>query len=244
MRPIAIAPWAGSLHGDFERGWPEAEWRLKCRNPPGFRVAQPRWTGEHLGGKTIVLHWEQGLGDTLQFIRFAPQVADRGGRVWVVSQPSLARLVARCNGVERVFDGTAPLPPFDVHAPLMSIPAIIGTTLSSLPETPYLSADTATIEHWRGVLTRALGVADLNSVYKIGIAWQGNPAEQDRSLAVLPAHLLAPLARIPGVRLISLQKGPGTEQLRALDGQFPVARAGSTDRGARSLAAISSIRPP
>ena len=208
--------------GDFERGWPEAEWRLKCRNPPGFRVAHPRWTGEHLDGKSILLHWEQGLGDTIQFIRFAPQVAQRGGRVWVLAQPSLVRLVARCDGVERVLDGTTPPPPFDVHAPLMSIPAIIGTTLSSLPQAPYLSADTATIEHWRGVLTRALGVADLSSVYKIGIAWQGNPDNRIDRWRSFPLHLLAPLAQIPGVRLISLQKGPGTEQLTALNGRFPV----------------------
>jgi Tfp pilus assembly protein PilF len=210
-------------HGDFERGWPEAEWRLKCRNPPGFRVSQPRWTGEHLGGKSILLHWEQGLGDTLQFIRFAPHVAERGGRVWVLSQPSLARLVARCDGVERVFDGTTPLPPFDLHAPLMSVPAIIGTTLSTLPQSPYLSADAATIEHWRGVIARALGVADPASVFKIGIAWQGNPQNKIDRWRSFPLELLAPLATIPGVRLISLQKGPGIEQLSALGGRFRVA---------------------
>ncbi len=210
-------------HGDFERGWPEAEWRLKCRNPPGFRVSKPRWTGEHLGGKTILLHWEQGLGDTLQFIRFAPQVAERGGRVWVLSQPSLVRLVARSSAVERVFDGTTPLPPFDVHAPLMSVPAIVGTTLSSLPQSPYLSADGATIEQWRPVLARSLGVADPASVYKIGIAWQGNPDNKIDRWRSFPLELLEPLARIPGVRLISLQKGPGVEQLTALGGRFPVA---------------------
>jgi Tfp pilus assembly protein PilF len=210
-------------HGDFERGWPESEWRLKCRNPPGFRPAQPRWDGEDLGGKSIMLHWEQGLGDTLQFIRFAPQVAERGGRVWVFSQPPLARLVARCDAVERVFDGTAPVPPFDVHAPLMSVPAIIGTTLRSLPQAPYLSADAATIEEWRCVLRRSLEVADLASVYKIGIAWQGNPSNKIDRWRSFPLELLEPLAQVPGVRLVSLQKGPGIEQLSALDGRFRVA---------------------
>ena len=185
-------------HGDFERGWPEAEWRLKCRNPPGFRVSLPRWTGETLGGKSILLHWEQGLGDTLQFIRFAPQVAERGGRVWVFCQPPLARLVARCEGVERVFDGTTPFPPFDVHAPLMSVPAIIGTTLATLPPAPYLSADAATIEQWRGVLARSLDVADLASVYKIGIAWQGNPKNKIDRWRSFPLEILAPLAESAG----------------------------------------------
>jgi Flp pilus assembly protein TadD len=210
-------------HGDFERGWPEAEWRLKCRNPPGFRVEKPRWAGEHLAGKTIMLHWEQGLGDTLQFIRFAPQVADRGGRVWVFCQRPLARLVARCEAVDRVFDETTPVPPFDIHAPLMSVPAILGTTLSSLPQAPYLSPDAATIEVWRCALARSLGVSNLASVYKIGIAWQGNPQNKIDRWRSFPLELLAPLAKIPGVRLISLQKGPGIEQLSALGERFPVA---------------------
>ena len=212
--------------GDFERGWPESEWRLKCRNPPGFRVSLPRWNGEELAGKTIVLHWEQGLGDTIQFIRFAPQVAGRGGRVWAFCQAPLARLVARCEGVDRVFDGTTPLPPIDSHAPLMSVPSIIGTTLATLPQAPYLSADAFTIEQWRGQLARALEVSDLASVYKIGVAWQGNPQNKIDRWRSFPLELLAPLSEIAGVRLISLQKGPGTEQVRALGGKFPVAELG------------------
>jgi Flp pilus assembly protein TadD len=218
-------------HGDFERGWPEAEWRLKCRNPPGFRFPQPRWSGEQLAGKSILLHWEQGLGDTLQFIRFVQGVAERGGRVWVFSQPSLVRLVARCEGVERVFDGRSPIPPFDVHAPLMSVPSIIGTTLASLPQAPYLSADPATIEAWREVLARSLGVADLRSIYKIGIAWQGNPQNKIDRWRSFPLEQLAPLAQIPGVHLISLQKGAGTEQLAALAGRFRIATLDSPVAG-------------
>ena len=196
---------------------------------PRFSPAMDRRSTS--AARSIVLHWEQGLGDTLQFIRFAPQVAERGGRVWVFCQPPLARLVARCEGVDRVFDGTTPLPPIDAHAPLMSVPAIIGTTLSTLPQAPYLSADAATIEQWRGVLARALDVADLASVYKIGIAWQGNPQNKIDRWRSFPLELLAPLAEIAGVRLISLQKGPGTEQIRALDGRFPVAELDSRIEG-------------
>jgi Flp pilus assembly protein TadD len=214
-------------HGDFERGWPEAEWRLKCKNPPGFRVSLPRWNGEDLAGKTIVLHWEQGLGDTLQFIRFAPKVAERGARVWVYCQAPLGRLVARCDGVDRVFDGTTPLPPIDVQAPLMSVPSIIGTTLETLPQAPYLSADATTIEHWRFALARALDVSDLASVYKVGIAWQGNPKNKIDRWRSFPLEMLAPLADIAGVRLISLQKDAGTEQIHALAGRFQVAELGA-----------------
>ena len=192
-----------------------------------------------------MLHWEQGLGDTLQFIRFAPQVAERGGRVWVYCQAALARLVARCHGVERVFDGTTPLPPIETHAPLMSVPAILGTTLETLPQAPYLSADAATIEQWRGVLARALDVTDLASVYKIGIAWQGNPQNRIDRWRSFPLELLAPLSEIAGVRLISLQKGPGTEQVRALGGRFPVAELdGGIEGPGPRTDAISSIRRP
>ena len=217
--------------GDFERGWEEAEWRLKCRNPPGFRVAHPRWSGENLSGKTILLHWEQGLGDTLQFIRFVPQVAERGGKVWILCQPELSRLVARCQGVDRVLDGSGAAPPFDVHAPLMSVPVILGTTLATLPAAPYLSADRDTIDRWRDAIARALDVSDPASVYKIGVAWQGNPKNKIDRWRSFPLELLAPLAEVPGVRLISLQKGAGTEQIRALGGGLRVAELDSHPEG-------------
>ena len=208
--------------GDFERGFPEAEWRFKCRNPPGQGFPQPRWSGEPLEGRTILLHFEQGLGDTLQFIRFAPQVKERGGQVWVFCQPPLMRLLSMTPGVDVVLDGSSPFPNFDLHAPLMSVPAIIGTTAATLPRDPYLTADATTIECWRR-LTQALGVADLNSLFKVGIAWQGSPINRVDRWRSFPLAWFAQLASLPGVRLVSLQKGPGVEQLAALAGRFPVA---------------------
>src|SRR5262249_22569996 len=112
--------------GDFKRGWPELEWRFKCRIPPGLLFDRPRWNGEELEGRTILLHWEQGFGDTLQFIRFARLAKERGGVVWVYCQEPLTRLVARAPGVDRVLAGSEPLPDFHLHAPLMSVPAILG----------------------------------------------------------------------------------------------------------------------
>jgi len=208
--------------GDFQLGWPEAEWRLKCRNPPGLSFPRPRWTGDDLTGRTILVHWEQGLGDTLQFARFIPEVKERGGTVWVLCQPSLVRLVARCEGVDQLFEGCSPLPYFDVHAPLMSLPAILGSTLATLPRAPYLSADQATIARWRPVLEQVLGVSDLATVFTIGIVWQGNPDNRIDRWRSFPLAELAPLAALPNVRLISLQKGAGTEQVRDLAGRFPV----------------------
>jgi len=210
-------------HGDFERGFPEAEWRLKCRNPPGYSFPRPKWAGEPLEGRTILLHYEQGLGDTLQFIRFAPQVKERGGRVWLFCQPSLVRLMSLCTSLDSVMDGRSPFPDFHTHAPLMSVPSILGTTSSTFPSDPYLAADAATIDRWRQALTRVLRVASLDSVCKIGIAWQGSPQNRIDRWRSFPLSHFAQISALPGVRLISLQKGPGTEQLTALNGQFPVA---------------------
>jgi hypothetical protein len=166
------------------------------------------------------LHWEQGLGDTLQFIRFARLVKERGGRVWVLCQPPLVRLLALCPHVDRVF-GKPPLPDFPLHAPLMSVPAILE--MKTLPQdSAYLSADAETIARWRARLQSALGTTDLSSHFKIGIAWQGNPENRIDRWRSLPLEQFAPLAELPGIRLISLQKGAGIEQLRALNGRFQI----------------------
>ena len=192
-------------HGDFERGFPESEWRLMCRNPPGFKFPRPRWGGEPLEGRTILLHYEQGLGDTLQFIRFAPQVKERGGQVMVFCQPPMVRLLSLCPSVDLVLDGRAGLPDFQVHTGLMSVPSVLGTTLSTLPRDPYLSADKATIEYWRPLVSQALGVTNLDAVFKIGIAWQGSPKNQIDRWRSFPLAHFARLSQVPGVRLLSLQ---------------------------------------
>jgi hypothetical protein len=122
-----------------------------------------------------------------------------------------------------------------VHAPLMSFPSIARTTPETLPNRPYLAADQATVDKWRPILARALGVDDLSKVYKIGIAWQGNPDNRIDRWRSFPLVQLGPLAEQPGVRLVSLQKGAGTEQIGALAGQFAVTELdpfmeGGTDR--------------
>jgi Flp pilus assembly protein TadD len=220
-------------HGDFERGWPEHEWRLGCRNHRVLPVPRPRWNGEEIEGRTIFLHAEQGLGDVLQFIRFACPVKRRGARVIVACPETLMRLVARCPGVDAVQEWFAPLPGCDVHATLMSLPAILGTTLASLPgERSYLSVDAATVDRWRPIVERSLATAcprdddpgaGRDRIFRIGIAWQGNPRHRNDRWRSFPLSLFARLAELPGVRLISLQKGQGTEQLADLAGRFPVA---------------------
>ena len=148
-----------SLVGDYERGWPEHEWRLKCPSYSGCRINRTFWNGDDFQGRTILLHAEQGFGDTLQFLRFVPMVKRRGGRSWCAVCTKLLRLVARCAGVDLAFDGSSYEPDCHIHAPLLSLPAIFGTTLATLPaQVPYLATDAVLVEHWRSELARAIGM--------------------------------------------------------------------------------------
>jgi hypothetical protein len=225
-------PELGSVHmnyalaclqrGDFARGWTEYEWRFHCREHPILAQGMPPWDGSPLHGRSILLWAEQGLGDSIQFIRYAPAVARRGGRVIVSCPRLLVRILATCPGVAQAIPEGAPQTDFDCHAPLMSLPRIFGTTVDTIPaEVPYLEADLALATLWRDELARFGG-------FRIGIAWQGNPDhKKDRHRSFRLARF-QPLASVPGVRLFSLQKGPGTEQLDELAGRFPV-----TDLGGR-----------
>lgn len=202
--------------GDYERGWPEYEWRWHCRgkSPAAFR--QPVWRGEDIRGRTILLHAEQGHGDTLQFIRYAALVKQRGATVLVLCPPPVKGLLARMPVIDSVVTTDANLPDFDVHTPLMSLPAILGTTLATVPaNVPYLHADPKRLAHWQARLGCTAG-------FKVGVAWQGNPRYGMDRLRSFRLAKLQPLAAMEGVRLISLQKGPGIEQLEQLNGQFRV----------------------
>ena len=207
--------------GDFERGWAEYEWRLKCKefSIPAFR--QPLWDGSPLEGRLILLYADHGLGDSIQFIRYAPMVKARGGCVIVACQQPLARLLATCPGIDEVFAEGSLLPDFAFYAPLMSLPTILGTSLSSVPaEVPYVTADRALVEQWRGELEPGGG-------FKIGIAWQGNPRYRRDHQRSFRLAQLEPLARVEGVRLLSLQKGAGTDQIAQLGERFAVSDLGS-----------------
>ena len=227
--------------GDFERGWPEYEWRLNCPKCRFPTVTSPRWTGDDLDGRSILLVAEQGLGDTLQFIRYASLVEPRGGRIVVACPKPLIRLLSRYPGVDDVIDWNSPLPDCDVHAPLLSLPAILRTTLATIPaEIPYLRADAETIRDWRPVVAQAIehatpagksGTSKSSRTFNIGIAWQGNRANKVDRWRSFPLTHFAHLARLPGVRLISLQKGDGREQIVPLAGRFRVAELAHPDHG-------------
>jgi tetratricopeptide (TPR) repeat protein len=208
-------------HGDFARGWPEYEWRWRANGVAPRPFREPAWDGSPLGGRTVLLHAEQALGDTIQFIRYAPLVRRRGGGVVVECQPALARLLESCPGIDRVVPRGSPLPPFDVHAPLLSLPGLLGTTLDTVPaEVPYLSAAPDLVAAWR----RELGAG----AFKVGVAWQGSPTFAGDRLRSVPLRHFAPLARVPGVRLFGLQKGPGREQIGPAARLVPLTDLGAT----------------
>ena len=191
------------MRGHWLAAWPEYEWRWQTKTVPRLRFDKPRWDGSPLAGKTILLASEQGLGDALQFLRYVPFVQERGGKVIVQCQPALQRLLASCLGQEMVSVGGAELPKFDVYAPLMSLPGIFGTTPVNVPaRVQYLRADERLAEHWKNELSALEG-------FKIGVAWQGSPKNRNDRRRSFPLASLAPVAAVPGVQLVSLQKGPG-----------------------------------
>jgi tetratricopeptide (TPR) repeat protein len=203
------------LAGDYRRGWPEYDWRWRCRDFVTTPVPDAGWDGSPLGGRSILLHAEQGLGDALQFIRFAPQVKARGGHVVVACPDRLIPLLSRCAGIDQLVDYRALAVRCDVEAPLLSVPGKLGLTLDTVPaEVPYLFGDPDLERRWRERLREFPG-------FKVGIAWQGNPDHPEDRLRSAPLRLFEPLAR-PGVHLISLQLGPGREQIDATAGRFRV----------------------
>jgi tetratricopeptide (TPR) repeat protein/ADP-heptose:LPS heptosyltransferase len=207
--------------GDFAGGWPEYESRWKLPKTPARNFPQPPWDGSAAHGKTILIHAEQGLGDMLQFIRYAPLVKQCGAKVVVECSVSLLPLLADCRGVDQWVGQGTPLPPFDAHVPLLSLPGIFRTELATIPaEVPYLFADPRLVQRWREELRPISG-------FKIGIAWQGNPQYRGDQFRSFPLAHFEPLTRLEGVRLVSLQKGAGTEQLRDAAGRFPVTDLGS-----------------
>ncbi|QCN93800.1 tetratricopeptide repeat protein [Azospirillum argentinense] len=202
------------LAGDCEGGWPEFDWRRHDARaePPWRRFVQPTWTGGDIAGRTILLYAEQGLGDTLQFVRYAPLVAARGARVILEVQRPLMSVMSDLPGVERLIARGDPLPDFDLECPLMSLPRAFGTKLDDVPAAvPYLRADLKRAAAWSerladGQLTGGQGL-------RVGLVWAGNPRFPGDALRSPRLAGLRPVLDVPGVRFFGLQKGPGREDL-------------------------------
>jgi tetratricopeptide (TPR) repeat protein len=193
--------------GNWQAGWPEYEWRLQLKVADKRTFDQPRWDGGSLEDQTILLHTEQGLGDTLQFIRYASLLKSRGATVLIECQPPLGAILSSCPGIDRVLERGARLPDFDVQSPLPSVPGILRTSVADVPApVPYLFPREEQVQQWRSRLNPVPG-------FKVGIAWQGNPKYRNDRRRSVPLAAFAPLAKVPGVRLYSLQKGHGVDQL-------------------------------
>jgi tetratricopeptide (TPR) repeat protein len=201
------------LRGDMAEGWKEHEWRWKSRHRIKGRrdFAQPQWHGEAAAGRTLLIHAEQGFGDTLQFCRYATLAAARGLRVVLEVQKPLVELLRSLSGADSVMEIGGQLPPFDFHCPMLSMPLALGTTLATIPSAEsYLHAEEAQVATWR---IRLAAIA--NPGLRIGLVWAGNPhnhapalAATDRRRSMAPDRL-APLFNVPGLNFFSLQKdGP------------------------------------
>ncbi len=195
--------WLDLLSGRFETAWDGWEHRFAAGAVPDRTTGRPRWHGEPLNGRTLLIQAEQGFGDTIQFLRF---IQPLDGPVVFEAQPRLAHLLGFNPPPAQIMRAGDPLPPHDLVCPLMSLPAIARITEATIPvPIPYVSASPEAIARW----AERIGPAG----FRIGIAWQGNAARrEDIGRSPRLDHFL-PLATVPNTRLISLQKDSGFEQL-------------------------------
>ena len=201
------------LQGNLEEGWAEYDWRWMLADFAWISnvhgpFAQPLWAGEPLTDKTILIYTEQGLGDVILFARYLPLVSQMAGRVIMAAHPPMRRLLTTIKGITVVSVQDVPLPHFDVHCPLLSLPRIFATNLLNIPATvPYLHVNPTERKHWD---KRFSGKA-----LKVGMVWAGNPATRRDHLRSPGLTSVAPLFSVPGVDFIVLQFGAGRNDLDA-----------------------------
>ncbi len=220
----AQAHWNRSLvllvKGRFEEGWGEYRWRRKtslAQFAYPHRLDKPLWDGGLFAGKRLLVHYEQGLGDNLQFVRYLPMVKQRGGTVIFEAPQSMYGLLKSFDGIDELVEASPAAPPdveFDLCVSLMDLPGIFGATLDNIPaDVPYIHADPAKAEHW---WQRFAGDG-----FKVGLVWGGRPTGPNEVLSLQHRSCrlehLAPLVDVPGVALYGLQKGPAAAQA----GQLP-----------------------
>lgn len=227
------------LHkGDFKRGWQEHAWNLKKQGKYAERL-RDLLRNNTLTQKSILLTPEGGLGDTIQFLRYTQRLHDQGAHVIVAVQPPLMPLLSRCHFIDLLLPLHSSMPAHDASATLMSLPAIFSDTEATIPRTiPYIFPDPARLHHWHHYFAQ-------DSNFKIGICWQPDTHNDISRMPIarrgIPVALFEKISGIPGVRLYSLQKKEGLDQLRTLpasmniqlfDESFDVAHGSFVDTAA------------
>jgi tetratricopeptide (TPR) repeat protein len=204
------------LLGKFQQGWRGYEWRFRQKHYEPRPFDRPRWDGKPLKARRILLHAEQGLGDTLQFIRYAPLVKALGAAVLLECQEPLVDLLATVPGIDERIARGEPYPEYDCQAPLLSLPHILGATLDTIPrDVPYLKADPARAKRWAKTIQERAGKAPS---LRVGVTWSGNPDHKMNPFRSLDSDALRSLGNIPGVTFFALQKGEAAlAQAESLD---------------------------
>lgn len=202
------------LSGDFANGWRQYEWRWLVKEAQPHGLTSPMWNGQPLRGRTILLHCEQGLGDSIQFVRYARLLKDKDAKVLLSCPPSLAPLFRDVDGIEKIVPAGHIPPGHDFHAPLMSLPGLFRTTLDSIPAgVPYLRSDPARARIWQDRLHGYSG-------FRVGIAWRGNRTYQNDHNRSMTAAQFTEFLSIPGLVVVSLQKDGTPDEMEDL-GKLP-----------------------
>jgi tetratricopeptide (TPR) repeat protein len=242
----AEAHWNASLvrlrRGEFAAGWRDYEWRWRKADWADKRrdFSAPRWLGEEpLAGRTILLHAEQGFGDTLQFVRYVPLVAERGATVVLEVQPELKGLLQRQGEGIHIVGRGEPLPAFDYHCPLLSLPLAFGTRLETIPNAvPYIAVP----ECGGNGLPGQLAGGDRP---RVGIVWSGSAAHLNDRHRSIPLAVMAPLLSLSGITFVSLQKNAAPHDLAQLAALANVIHIGDDFRdfadAARAIAMLDLV---
>lgn len=193
--------------GNYEEGWLEYEWRWRTGQLTRPAIPRPQWDGSHLAGRHILIHTEQGIGDTLQFVRLLPLLKRQGARITFACLKELRPLLTRCEGIDEWLPIDEPAEiRFDIYAPIVSLCGLLKINEKNMPrKVPYVLPDPERVAQWKPQLDAIEG-------FKIGLCWQGSKTFIGDIFRSIPLRHFAPLA-LPGVKLISLQKGYGVEQI-------------------------------
>ncbi len=204
------------ISGQYAEGWREYEWRYRAQTFGAAATSPaPRWQGEALAGRTLLLSAEQGLGDALQFVRFAAPLAARGARVIVRAPDALYEILASAPGVAQILRDGDPLPAHDFQLPLLSVPGMLDVDERAIPATvPYLAPSRLSVEALASAIAAAPGTL------RVGLSWAGNTRHVNDRRRSCPLAALAPLLELPDIAWFSLQKIDGEDQIA----QVPAAR--------------------